>query len=99
MENLRAAECKTGGNTHRHPQVHPCFLQEKKNLTVILDSVQLHYPNFCMTSHIQLGSVVKNPSANAGDEGLISESGRSPGGGHGNPLQYSCLENPMERGA
>ena len=31
--------------------------------------------------------------------GSIPESGRSPGGGHGNPLQYSCLENPMERGA
>ena len=48
------------------------------------------------------GSVVKNPSANAGDTrdaGSISGSGRSPGGGHGNPLQYSCLENPMDRGA
>ena len=33
------------------------------------------------------------------DAGLIPESGRSPGGGHGNPLQYSCLENPMDRGA
>ena len=45
---------------------------------------------------------VKNPIANAGDirdEGLIPGLGRSPGGGHGNPLQYSCLENPMERGA
>ena len=35
----------------------------------------------------------------AGDSGLISGSRRSPGGGHGNPLQYSCLENPMDRGA
>ena len=35
----------------------------------------------------------------AGAAGLIPESGRSPGGGHGNPLQYSCLENPMVRGA
>ena len=46
--------------------------------------------------------VVKNPPANAGDirdAGSIPESGRSPGGGHGNPLQYSCLENPMDRGA
>ena len=45
--------------------------------------------------------VVKNPPANAGDArdmGLIPESGRSPGGGHGNPLQYSCLDNPMDRG-
>ena len=34
-----------------------------------------------------------------GDQGLILGLGRSPGGGHGNPLQYSCLENPMDRGA
>ena len=48
------------------------------------------------------GVVVKSPYANAGDVrdmGLIPGSGRSPGGGHGNPLQYSCLENPMDRGA
>ena len=41
--------------------------------------------------------MVRNPPANAGDvrdAGSIPESGRSPGGGHGNPLQYSCLENP-----
>ena len=41
----------------------------------------------------------KNPLANTGDTGLISEWGRSPGRGHGNPLQYSCLENPKDRGA
>ena len=40
---------------------------------------------------------VKNPPADAGDTGLISGSGRSPGGGNGNPLQYSCLGNPMNR--
>ena len=45
------------------------------------------------------GSVVKNLPANAGDPGLIPGLGRSPGGGNGNPLQYSCLENPMDRGA
>ena len=48
------------------------------------------------------GSVVKNLSANAGDEGdlgSILESGRSPGGRSVNSLQYSCLENPMDRGA
>ena len=46
--------------------------------------------------------MVKNPPANAGDigdSGSISVSGRSPGGEPGNPLQYSCLENPMDRGA
>ena len=41
----------------------------------------------------------KIPPANAGDAGLLSGSGRSPGEGNGNPLQYSCLENPMDRGA
>ena len=46
--------------------------------------------------------VVKNLPANVGDirdAGLIPEFGRSPGEGHGNPSQYSCLENPMDRGA
>ena len=46
--------------------------------------------------------MVKNVTANAGDTrdtGLIPGLGRSTGGGHGNPLQYSCLENPMDRGA
>ena len=42
---------------------------------------------------------VKNPPANIGDVGLIPGSGRSPGEGDGNPLQYSCLENPMDREA
>ena len=52
---------------------------------------------------LKVGSVVKNLPASAGatgDEGSIPVSGRSPGGGgNGNPLQYSCLENPMDRGA
>ena len=50
----------------------------------------------------QVVLVVKNLPANAGDGrdgGSIPVSGRSPGGGHGNPLQSSCLENPMDRGA
>ena len=68
--------------------------------------------NVCLTGHKQailvslnfkLGfpgrSVVKNPPANAGDVGLIPGSGRSPGEGNGNPLQYSCLENPIDREA
>ena len=44
------------------------------------------------------GSVVKNLPVNAGDLGLSPTSGRSPGRGNGNPLQYSCLENPRDRG-
>ena len=50
----------------------------------------------------QVALVVKNPPANAGDIGdlgSIPGSGRSPGGGHGSPLQYSCLKKPMNRGA
>ena len=50
----------------------------------------------------QMVLVVKNMSVNAGgirNTDLNPESGRCPGGGHGNPLQYSCLENPMDRGA
>ena len=49
----------------------------------------------------QVALVVKNTPDNAGnirDVGLIPGLRRSPGGGHGNPLQYSCLENPMDRG-
>ena len=42
------------------------------------------------------GSVVKNPPANAGDTISIPGSGRSPGEGNGNPLQYSCLQNPTD---
>ena len=59
----------------------------------------------CLSMHAQVlrygfpgGSVVKNLPANAGGPGLISRSGRSPGEGNGNPLHYSCLENPMDRG-
>jgi len=45
------------------------------------------------------GSEVKTSVSNAGGPGSIPESGRSPGEGNGNPLQYSCLENPMDREA
>ena len=44
-------------------------------------------------------AMVKNPPANAGNTGLIPGSERFPVGGNGNPFQYSCLENPMDRGA
>ena len=50
----------------------------------------------------QVALLIKNPLANAGDirdGGSVSKSGRSPGGGHGNPLQYSCLGNPADREA
>ena len=62
---------------------------------------------FSLDSYIETGTsqvaqVVKNPSANAGDlrdTGSIAGTGRSPAEGHGNPLQHSCLENLLDRGA
>ena len=64
-------------------------------------------PEFCLVGSLHLmsfpgGSVVKNLPASAGDTGdmgSIPGSGRFPGGEHGDPLQYSFLENPMDRGA
>ena len=47
---------------------------------------------------IPCGSDGKESTCNAGDLGLVPESGRCPGEGNGNPLQYSCLQNPMDRG-
>ena len=57
---------------------------------------------YSSTGASQVALVVKSPPAKAGDMrdvGLIPGSGRSPGGGHSKPLQYSCLENPMNRGS
>ena len=56
----------------------------------------------CVLQASQVAIVIKSTSANAGDVrdmGLICELGSSPGGRHGNPLQYSCVENPMDTGA
>ena len=63
------------------------FLPNTQNLMQVIDS---GFPG---------GSEVKASAWNAGDLGSISGSGRSPGEGNGTPLQYSCLENPMDRGA
>ena len=63
---------------------------------------RLHFTFTCILRPSQVALVVKNLPVNAGDlrdAGLIPRSGRSPGGGYGKPLQYSCLENPMDRGA
>ena len=63
---------------------------------------RFHFTFTCILRHSQVVLAVKNMPVNAGDrrdEGLIPRSGRSPGGGYGKPLQYSCLENPIDRGA
>ena len=74
-----------------------CFTHTpKENLTKFI------YISEAMKRSSQVVPMVKNSPANAGDirvVGSIPGSGRSPGGSHGNPLQYSCLENPMDRGA
>ena len=61
----------------------------------------LLYSAIAFTGASQVVLVVKSPLDKAGDieMGSIPGSGRSPGGGHCNPLQYSCLQNPMDRGA
>ena len=48
---------------------------------------------------IEVAQIVKASAYNVGDLGSIPDSGRNPGQGNGNPLQYSCLENPMDGGA
>ena len=71
------------------------FLSNSKAL-VQQDAVNhLLHSLYCMFEGFPGGSVVKNLPASAGDVGSIPESGRSPGGGNGNALQYSCLGNPM----
>ena len=57
------------------------------------------FMDLCYNIGFPGSSVVKNLPANAGDESSISGSGRSPGERNGNPVQYSCLENPMDGGA
>ena len=66
---------------------------------VELDWATSLYPHVGFPEGFPGGSVVKNPPASTGDAGLILRSGRSPGGVGGNPPQYSCQENSMDRGA
>ena len=80
------------------------YMPVSKSRAQLVEMVCIHL-FVCMYVYMrasQVALVVKNLPANAGDlrdAGLILGSGRSPGGGHGNPLQYSYLENPMDRGA
>ena len=67
----------------------PIYIQKEKHQYSILTHID-GFPG---------GSEVKSSVCNAGDLGSIPGSGRSPGEGNGNPLQYSCLENSMDRGA
>ena len=87
---------------HRVPYFHlmeTCWLKLEKFSNIITRMISAPLSSL-WASHVAL--VVKNLPANAGevrDTDLIPGLGRSLGGGHGKPLQYSCLENPMDRGA
>ena len=78
-------------------------LYSKHHFTVLLISFNTTW--FCLSKHagklrgFPHSSVGEESACNAGDRGLIPGLGRSPGEGNGNPFQYSCLENPMDRGA
>ena len=72
------------------------------HVQLFCDPMDYSPPGFSAHGISQAVLVVKNPLVNAGDvrdASLIPRSGRSPGGGHGNPLQYSCLGNTTDRGA
>ena len=71
-------------------------LDSRRSSQSILKEIK---PEYCLEGTSQVALVVKNLPANAGDLGSIPGLGRAPGEGNGNPLQYSCLENPMDRGA
>ena len=75
--------------------------EEKQFLSRGYTEVQQTLPlqNMPLSIKIILSSYRKESACNAGDLGSIPGSGRSPGGGNGNPLQYSCLENPKDRRA
>ena len=84
------------------------FLLLKKYSTSLTTNVctliiKVSYYVLCITTvhkcTSQVVPVIKKPPTNVRDSGSIPGSGRSPGGGHGDPLQYSCLENPLDRGA
>ena len=82
-----------------HEYLLLCFLLWVLCFTIYIQVFDPPWVNFWAS---QVTLVVKNPLANAGDvgdPGSIPGPRRSPGGGHGNPLQYSCLENPMDRAA
>ena len=78
--------------------VKTCHAVLPKWLYHVAFQIAMNETCYC-SSGFPHSSVGKESSCSAGDQGLIPGSGRSPGGGNGNPFQYSCLDNPMDRGA
>ena len=86
----------------KHFQNHKAFEESKINGQWKIKFDKICQENYSLISVTQVALVVKNPPANAGDvrdTGSIPGWRRSPGGEHGNPLQYSCLKSLMDRGA
>ena len=75
------------------------FIHKNSIMLDCLYFLSFYILNWSIIQGFPGGSEVKASACNAGDLGLIPGSGRSPGEGNGNPLQYSCLENPMDGGA
>ena len=81
---------------------HACVLKLALEVTCRSPSLWIHFPlidTYLSFLGFPSGSVEKNSHANAGDAGLIPGPGRSPREGKGNPLQYTCLKDSMDRGA
>ena len=79
------------------------FMRQNILRKLSIFNVQKHYLLHCVhyeeRKELSCSSYDKESACNEGDPGLIPGLGRSPGEGNDNPLQYSCLENPMDRGA
>ena len=86
---------------HTNFTVHQSRLLGRKATQCIKEQRHVLPTKFCIVKAVGFpgGSDGKESACNAGDLGLIPESGRSLGGGNGNPLQYSCLENSVDREA
>ena len=86
LRDLQACPAQAGGSRGKGGGLSPLFVFHINVICVCISG----FPG---------GPVVKNPPASVGYSGSIPGSGRPPGAGSGNPLQDSCLENPMDRGA
>ena len=89
--------CLPGGVQHLPKDLRPLSFQDSNSLAFEKCIFSIKMAPYAL--NFPCSSVGKEFACNAGDLGLIPGSGRSSGEGNGNPLQYSCLENPMDRGA
>ena len=82
-------------------KVRALRIARKHLVSLLMKGVGITQPKSYLVAMVGFppGSTVKNPPASAGDVGSIPGSGRCPGEGNGNPLQYACLGNLMDRGA